>query len=102
MFWHIRTATRVFYFVSLDYAPGVEAVFAAEQAERAAAGGPGLLGQIVEMTHPILDIGQVADAQLDPHPRSQPAKPDARVCEAVELRSVTAWLGMRAARSALK
>ena len=97
-----------FYFVSLDYAPGVEAVFAAEQAERKQpqVDQVGLLGQIVEVTHPFLDIGQVADAfdgDKGTLIRTLEANPLNLMLvfeEAVELRSVTAWLGN--ARSAIR
>ena len=66
----------------------------------------GLLGQIVEVTHPFLDIGQVADAfdgDKGTLIRTLEANPLNLMLvfeEAVELRSVTAWLGN--ARSAIR
>ena len=90
-----------FYFVSLDYAPGAEAIFAAEMAERQQpkVEQVQLLGQTVEVTYPLLDIGQVADAfdgdraTLIRTFEANPLNLMLEFSETVEIQTITVWLG---------
>ena len=90
-----------FYFVSLDYAPGAEAIFAAELEERRQPQMEQvkLLGQVAEVTYPKLDIGQVADA-FDGDPatlirtfEANPLNLTLAFNDPVELQAITVWLG---------
>lgn len=97
-----------FYFVSLDYAPGAEAIFATELQERQQpqVDQVQLLGQEVEITYPLLDIGKIADAfdgdraTLIRTFEANPLNLTLAFGEAVELQTVTVWLGN--ARSAIR
>ena len=90
-----------FYFVSLDYAPGAEAVFAAEMAERQKPQVEQLelLGREVDVTYPMLDIGQVADAfdgnraTLIRTFEANPLNLTLAFSDPVQLQAITVWLG---------
>ena len=90
-----------FYFVSLDYSAGAEAIFAAELAERQKpqVEQVELLGQVVDVTYPLLDIGQVVDAfdgdraTLIRTFEANPLNLTLTFSNAVELQTVTVWLG---------
>jgi len=90
-----------FYFVSLDYAPGAEAVFAAELAERQKPQVEQLelLGREVDVTYPMLDIGQVADAfdgnraTLIRTFEANPLNLTLAFSDPVQLQAITVWLG---------
>jgi len=90
-----------FYFVSLDYAEGAEVIFAAELAERRQPQSEQveMLGQFVEVTHPMLDIGEVADAfdgdraTLIRTFEANPLNLTLTFIETVEMRAITVWLG---------
>ena len=90
-----------FYFVSLDYATGAEAIFAAELAERRQPQSEQveLMGQMVEVIYPKLDIGQIADAFDDDRAtlirtfEANPLNLTLLFGENVELRAITFWLG---------
>ena len=90
-----------FYFVSLDYSADAKAIFAAELAERQKpqVGQVELLGQGVEVTYPMLDIGGIADAfdgdsaTLIRTFEANPLNLTLTFGEAVELQTVTVWLG---------
>jgi len=90
-----------FYFVSLDYAPGAEAVFAAELAERQKPQVKQLelLGREVDVTYPMLDIGQVADAfdgnraTLIRTFEANPLNLTLAFSDPVQLQAITVWLG---------
>ena len=90
-----------FYFVSLDYAAGAEAIFAAELAERQKPQVEQLelLGQVAEVTYPMLDIGGVADAfdgdraTLIRTFEANPLNLTLTFDETVELQAITVWLG---------
>jgi hypothetical protein len=97
-----------FYFVTLDYAPGVEAIFAAEQAERQQPQQEQveMWGQVVEITHPLLDIGTIATAfdgdraTLIRTFEANPLSLTMRLENSVEMRAIALWLG--SARSAIR
>ncbi len=99
--------TPGFYFVSLDYAPGAEAIFAAELEERRQPQVEQLelLGQVVEVTNPMLDIGQIADAfdgdraTLIRTFEANPLNLTLEFGAIVEIQAITVWLGN--ARSAI-
>lgn len=90
-----------FYFVSLDYAPGAEAIFAAELAERQKpqVEQVQLLGQTVEVTYPLLDIGQIVDAfdgdraTLIRTFEANPLNLTLVFSEPLELQAISVWLG---------
>lgn len=90
-----------FYFVSLDYAPGAEAIFAAELVERQKpqVEQVQLFGQTVEVTHPLLDIGQIADAfdgdraTLIRTFEANPLNLTLVFSEPLELQAISVWLG---------
>ena len=90
-----------FYFVSLDYAAGAEAIFAAELAERQKPQVEQLelLGQVTEVTYPMLDIGGVADAfdgdraTLIRTFEANPLNLTLTFDETVEMQAITVWLG---------
>ncbi len=90
-----------FYFVSLDYSEGAEAIFAAELAERRLpqSGQVEILGQAVELTYPKLDIGQIMDAfdgdraTLIRTFEANPLNLTLVFSEPVEMQAITVWLG---------
>lgn len=90
-----------FYFVSLDYSEGAEALFAAELAERRLpqSGKVEIWGQTVEVTYPMLDIGQIADAfdgdraTLIRTFEANPLNLNLAFSEPVEMQAITVWLG---------
>lgn len=90
-----------FYFISLEYASGAEAIFEAELAERRQPQSEmvEILGQVVEVSYPMLDIGQVADAfdgnrvTLIRTFEANPLNLTLAFGEAVELQAITVWLG---------
>ena len=90
-----------FYFISLDYASGAEAIFEAELAERRQPQSEmvEILGQVVEVSYPMLDIGQVADAfdgnraTLIRTFEANPLNLTLAFGEAVDLQAITVWLG---------
>ena len=90
-----------FYFVSLDYAPGAEAIFEAELAERRQPQNEQIeiRGQMVDVTYPMLDIGEIADAfdgdraTLIRTFEANPLNLTLAFGETVDLQSITVWLG---------
>jgi len=90
-----------FYFVSLDYAASAEAIFAAELAERRQPQSEPveILGQLVEATYPLLDIGQIADAfdgdraTLIRTFEANPLNLTLSFGETMEIQAITVWLG---------
>lgn len=90
-----------FYFVSLDYSESAEALFAAELAERRLpqSGKVEIWGQTVEVTYPMLDIGQIADAfdgdraTLIRTFEANPLNLNLAFSEPVEMKAITVWLG---------
>jgi len=96
-----------FYFVSLDYAPGAEAIFDAELLERRQPQVEALElnGQMVEVTYSRLDIGEIADAfdgnrgTLIRSFEANPFNLTLVFTETVEMQTITVWLG--SGRSAL-
>ena len=97
-----------FYFVSLDYSANAEAIFEVEQAKRQQpqVDQEQLLGQEVQVTYPLLDIGGVADAfdgdraTLIRTFEANPLNLTLVFAESVELQNITVWLGN--ARSAIR
>ncbi len=97
-----------FYFISLAYSPAAKAMFEAELAERLIPRVEkiNLFGQIVEVTYPMLDIGEVADAfdgnraTLIRTFEANPLNLTLKFPEGAEMRSVAVWLGN--ARSSVK
>lgn len=98
---HYPDGNPGFFFVSLDYAPGAEAVFAAELAERQKPQVEQfeLLGQLVEVTYPMLDIGQIADAfdgdraTLIRTFEANPLNLTIAFSDPIDLQTITVWLG---------
>jgi len=98
---HYPDGNPGFYFVSLDYAPGAEAVFAAEMAERQKPQVEQfeILGQLVEVTYPMLDIGQIADAfdgdraTLIRTFEANPLNLTLAFSDPIDLQAITVWLG---------
>jgi len=90
-----------FYFVSLDYAEGAQAVFDAELAERRQPRleQVELLGQTVEVTYPLLDIGEIQDAFDDDRAtlirtfEANPLNLTLTFSKPVVLQTLTVWLG---------
>jgi len=90
-----------FYFVSLDYASGAEAIFTAELDERQKPQVEQLelLERVVEVTYPMLDIGQVADAfdadraTLIRTFEANPLSLTLAFSDPVQLQAITVWLG---------
>lgn len=90
-----------FFFISLDYAPGAEAIFEAELAERQK---PQVelvqfLAQTVKVSYPLLDIGQITDAfdgdraTLIRTFEANPLNLSLTFSEPVTLKALTVWLG---------
>lgn len=90
-----------FYFVSLDYAPDAEAIFASELAERRKPQKElmEILGQTIEVSYPKLDIGQIASAfdgdraTLIRTFEANPLNLTLTFSEPVEIQAITVWLG---------
>ena len=90
-----------FYFVSLDYAPDAEVIFAAELTERQKPQieQVELMGQALEVTYPLLDIGQIADAfdgdraTLIRTFEANPLNLTLAFSDPIELQTITVWLG---------
>jgi hypothetical protein len=90
-----------FYFVSLDYAAGAEAIFAAELAERQQPKSEKaeIWGQTVGVTYPMLDIGEIADAfdgdraTLIRTFEANPLNLTLTFGNTIEIQAITVWLG---------
>ena len=90
-----------FYFVSLDYAEGAQAIFDAELAERRQPRleQVELLEQTVEVTYPLLDIGEIQDAfdgdraTLIRTFEANPLNLTLTFSKPVVLQTLTVWLG---------
>ncbi len=96
-----------FYFVSLDYAAGAEAIFAAELAERQQPQieQVEIWGQTAGVTYPMLDIGEIGDAfdgdraTLIRTFEANPLNLTLTFGNTIEIQAITVWLGN--ARSAI-
>jgi hypothetical protein len=90
-----------FYFVSLDYAAGAEAIFAAELAERQQpqSGQVEIWAEVVQVTFPMLDIGEIADAfdgdraTLIRTFEANPLNLTLTFGNTIEIQAITVWLG---------
>jgi hypothetical protein len=90
-----------FYFVSLDYSADAEEIFAAELEERQKpqVEQVELLGQVIAVTYPMLDIGQITDAfdgdraTLIRTFEANPLNLTLAFSDPVELQAITVWLG---------
>ena len=96
-----------FYFISLDYAAGAEAIFAAELAERQQPQieQVEIWGQTAGVTYPMLDIGEIGDAfdgdraTLIRTFEANPLNLTLTFGNTIEMQAITVWLGN--ARSAI-
>ena len=96
-----------FYFVSLDYAAGAEAIFAAELAERQQPKieQVEIWGQTAGVIYPMLDIGEIGDAfdgdraTLIRTFEANPLTLTLTFGNTIEIQAITMWLGN--ARSAI-